>query len=301
MANRVCDICHEEYSDTYRKCPFCAEAKRLQKGKPLRQKGGRRISTAKRGGVGGIVALLLVVVLVGAGALFFFNDHVTEVLGIRTQSDLSGDLPVNSQTDSTSQTEQPSPSTDEKQPSDSAQQTPDDTTQQPPVDTTQQTEQTPAEPAGPLAISQSNITIASGTTARLTTTGGTGSVKWSTSNVHIATVKDGSITGVAGGTVTITAEAGGETVSCTVTVTGTPWVSDAQLSLNRTDITLRAGDPPFQMKVKGTDSAVVWASNNPSVAVINESGVVSRGSQKGTTKITASVDGHVLECIIRVP
>ena len=295
MANRVCDVCHEEYSDTYRKCPFCAEEKRLQKGKPLRQKGGRRINTDKKGGAGGIVALLVVVALVIVGGTVFFGDQLTDVLGIRTQDDLNGDLPTASQTQSgdsqsgNSQTEDKTPPADEKQPS--------GTEQQPPE--SQPAE--PAEPAGPLALSQSNVTIASGTTARLTTTGGTGKVKWSTSNEHIATVKDGSVTGVAGGTVTITAAAGEETVSCTVTVTGDPWVSDANLSLNRTDFTLSAGDPPFQMKVKGTDSPVVWASNNPSVAVISESGVVSRGSQRGTTKITASVDGHVLECIVRVP
>jgi len=159
----------------------------------------------------------------------------------------------------------------------------------------------PDEATGPLALNQSNITIASGTTARLTTTGGTGKVKWSTSNEHIATVKDGSITGVAGGTVTITATAGEETVSCTITVTGTPWVSDAKLSLNRTDVTFAVGDPPFQLKVNGTDSPVVWSSKNPDVVVISESGVLSHGSQKGTTKVIASVDGQVLECIVRVP
>ena len=38
---------------------------------------------------------------------------------------------------------------------------------------------------------------------------------------------NGSVTGVAGGTATITAVAGEETVECIVTVTGEPWVSDA--------------------------------------------------------------------------
>lgn len=296
MGNRLCDKCGLEYSDTYRKCPFCAEEKRLKNGKPLRQKGGRHINSDKKGGAGGIVALLLVVALVIVGGTVFFGEQIADVLGIRTQKDLNGDLPVNTQT----QSGEKNPDTQKP----ASTQKPEDT--QKPVDTQQPEEQQPeeqqpTEPAGPLALSQSNITIASGTTARLTTTGGTGKVKWSTSNEHIATVKEGSVTGVAGGTVTITAAAGEETVSCTVTVTGDPWVSDANLTLNRTDFTLSAGDPPFQMKVKGTDSPVVWASNNPSVAVISESGVVSRGSQRGTTKITASVDGHVLECIVRVP
>ena len=151
---------------------------------------------------------------------------------------------------------------------------------------------------GPLALDQTAITIAAGDTALLKVTGGTGEVTWSSSNDNIATVAGGSITGKAGGTATITATAGEESVSCTVTVTGDPWVSDADLSLNKTDFTLYSGNPDVQMKVKGTDSPVVWASENPNVASISDTGVV-KWVGKGTTNITATVDGQVLTCIVR--
>lgn len=34
MSNRVCQTCGEEYSDTYRTCPFCEEEKAIRQGHP---------------------------------------------------------------------------------------------------------------------------------------------------------------------------------------------------------------------------------------------------------------------------
>ena len=83
-----------------------------------------------------------------------------------------------------------------------------------------------------------------------------------------------------------------------MTITGTPYVSNANLSLNKTDFTFWSKDPDVTLKVKGTESPVTWASANTSVATVNESGVV-KWAGKGTTTITATVDGQVLECIVR--
>ena len=141
-------------------------------------------------------------------------------------------------------------------------------------------------------------TIAAGETARLTATGGGGDIIWTSSNENVATVEGGSVTGKAGGTATITAASGGETASCAVTITGTPYVSNANLSLNKTDFTFWSKDPDVTLKVKGTESPVTWDSANTSVATVSESGVV-KWAGKGTTTITATVDGQVLECIVR--
>ena len=118
-------------------------------------------------------------------------------------------------------------------------------------------------------------------------------------NENIATVSDGSVTGKAGGTVTITATLGEETATCTVTVSGAPWVSNEVLKLNKTDFTLRAGDPDVPLKISGNYSSVVWASSNPNVATVSEDGVVKRVGP-GRADITATADGHVLTCIVRV-
>ena len=237
MGNRLCPKCGQEYSDTYRNCPFCEEEEAERKGKPLRRHGGKRLSKRKRsGGAGGILLLVMAVVIIGVVGYVFFGEEIAGFMGIRTEQNLPAD-----------QDEDTTPPADGE----------DGQT----GDNTGEGTQSPEGegPGGPLALDQTAITIAAGDTALLKVTGGTGEVTWSSSNDNIATVAGGSITGKAGGTATITATAGEESVSCTVTVTGDPWVSDADLSLNKTDFTLYSGNPDVQMKVKGTDSPVVWA------------------------------------------
>ncbi len=282
MSNQRCPVCGEEYSDTYKRCPFCEEEAAIQQGRPPRRRGKRLEKRKRSGGAGGVILLLTVVIIVGVVGYVFFGDQIAALVGIRAEQ---GDAGQTGSDDRDQQTAPPAPDGDQDQGEDAA------GSQEPTV---------PVEPAGPLALDQNAITIPAGEKALITATGGTGEITWSTSNENIATVDRGSVTGVAGGTVTITAAAGEETVSCTVKVTGDPWVSTASLSLNKTDFTLPSGDPPVQMKVKGTDSPVAWASNNTGVATISESGVVTRAG-KGTTTITATVDGQVLECIVRCP
>ena len=276
MGNRLCPKCGQEYSDTYRNCPFCEEEEAERKGKPLRRHGGKRLSKRKRsGGAGGILLLVMAVVIIGVVGYVFFGEEIAGFMGIRTEQNLPADQDEDTTPPADGEDGQTGDNTGED-------------TQSHEVEVT----------GGPLALDQTAITIAAGDTALLKVTGGTGEVTWSSSNDNIATVAGGSITGKAGGTATITATAGEESVSCTVTVTGDPWVSDADLSLNKTDFTLYSGNPDVQMKVKGTDSPVVWASENPNVASISDTGVV-KWVGKGTTNITATVDGQVLTCIVR--
>ena len=276
MGNRLCPKCGQEYSDTYRNCPFCEEEEAERKGKPLRRHGGKRLSKRKRsGGAGGILLLVMAVVIIGVVGYVFFGEEIAGFMGIRTEQNLPADQDEDTTPPADGEDGQTGDNTGED-------------TQSPEGEGT----------GGPLALDQTAITIAAGDTALLKVTGGTGEVTWSSSNDNIATVAGGSITGKAGGTATITATAGEESVSCAVTVTGDPWVSDADLSLNKTDFTLYSGNPDVQMKVKGTDSPVVWASENPNVASISDTGVV-KWVGKGTTNITATVDGQVLTCIVR--
>lgn len=282
MANVNCPKCGEEYSDTYRTCPFCQEEEALKKGKTIRRKGKRLDKKKRSGGAGGVIMLLAVVIIFGVVGYVFFGEQVADFAGIRTGNDRN-DL------SSLQDDQQTTPNNE--QTSQDGQQTPSDATQQG-TDTT--------EPAGPLTLSHDTVSFASGQTARITATGGTGEITWTSSNENIATVDGGSVTGVAGGTVTITAKAGEETATCTVIVTGDPWVSNANLSLNKTDFTLRPGDPDVQLKIKGGEyGSVTWSSANTNVATVSADGVVKRVG-KGTTTVTANVDGQVLECIVRV-
>lgn len=300
MNNRQCPKCGEEYSDTYRTCPFCEEEAAIKKGRPLRRRSGKRVEKRQRdssGGAGGIMLLLTGVIILGVVGYVFFGEQVADAMGIRSDpvqadEDPAADPPPAGPGEDEPAQPDPAPgSTDQPAaPAEGDQTNPsgEDAPAQPDV---------PPEPAGPLTLSQTSFSIAAGETALLTTSGGAGEVSWSSSNENIATVEGGSVTGKAGGTVTITAAAGEESAACTVTITGDPWVSDAKLSLNKADFTFGSSET-VQLKVKGTDSPAVWSSANTAVATVSESGLV-KWAGKGTTTVTATVDGQTLECIVR--
>lgn len=292
MDNLHCNRCGEEYSSTYHRCPFCQEVAAERRGRPIYRRGKRLSKKQRSAGAGGVIKLVAAAVAVCVVLIIFFGDDLAQFMGIRRQ----GDDP------SRQDTQQSDPSNNQQTGSN----TPDDTTPPDDGDTgdSGNTGEGGEQPGGdvttePLTLSQSAITIPAGETARITAEGGSGEIVWTSSNENIAIVNGGSVTGIAGGTVTITATTGEETVTCTVTVTGDPWVNPAELKLNYTDFTLREGDPPVQMKVSGTDSPVVWTSSNPNVATIDENGVVRRVG-RGNATITAEVDGQKLTCIVRV-
>ena len=300
MNNRQCPKCGEEYSDTYRTCPFCEEEAAIKKGRPLRRRSGKRVEKRQRdssGGAGGIMLLLTGVIILGVVGYVFFGEQVADAMGIRSDpvqadEDPAADPPPAKPEEDEPAQPDPAPGSTDQPPApaegDQTNPSGEDAPAQPDV---------PPEPAGPLTLSQTSFSIAAGETALLTTSGGAGEVSWSSSNENIATVEGGSVTGKAGGTVTITATAGEESVACTVTITGDPWVSDAKLSLNKADFTFGSSET-VQLKVKGTDSPAVWSSANTAVATVSESGVV-KWAGKGTTTVTATVDGQTLECIVR--
>lgn len=282
MSNRVCPNCGEEYSDTYRTCPFCEEEKAIRQGHPPHRQGGKRLEKQRAkgsGGAGGVLLLLTVVIIAGALAYVFFGDRIADTMGIRSDPAELGFTTDDEPTENTEDTTSP----------------------------------TDTQPVSALVMSQSAMTLAVGETALLTATGVEGDVAWSTSDEQIAVVDGGAVTAKAGGTAVITAAVGTETAVCSVEVEGDPpappaaetqpsggGTSGAALSLNKTDFTLRSGDPPVQMKVKGTESAVTWASKNTSVVTVSETGLVTRVGS-GRTTVTATVDGQTLECTVRVP
>ncbi len=308
MSNHRCPKCGEEYSDTYHSCPFCEEEDAIKHGRPLRRRGGKRVEKRQAsGGAGGVMLLLTGVIILGVVGYVFFGDKVADAVGIRDAQD----PPASSQADK-EKDKAPSPA-----PAVQPAQTPEEdaagdkpASDDPEPDVTGTAPEPPAEPEGPLTLSQTDITIPAGETGRLTATGGSGEVVWSSSNPEIASVDGGSVTGKAGGTVTITAVSGEETVTCQVKVEGDPWVdpNPSTYRLNREDFTLSSSETSWQMKVKkdngkweimGPDQGVTWATNNAGVASISETGLITK-TGKGTTQITATVGGVTMECTVRM-
>lgn len=309
MSNRRCPKCGEEYSDTYRSCPFCEEEDAIKHGRPLHRRGGRRLEKRQNsnGGAGGVMLLLTGIIILCVVGYVFFGDRVADAVGIRDTQEPSP--PSADQTETGPQAppepdiQTPEPSvSDGDEPSPGVEPVISDAPSEPAAD--------PAEPAGPLTLSQTDITIPAGETGRLTASGGSGEITWSSSNPEIASVDGGSVTGKAGGTVTITAVSGEEAATCQVKVEGDPWVdpNPSTYRLSKDDFTLSSSETTWQMKVKkddgkweimGPDQGVTWASNNTGIATISETGLVTRAG-KGTTQITATINGVTLECIVRM-
>lgn len=124
-----------------------------------------------------------------------------------------------------------------------------------------------------------------------------GDVKFGSSDPSKASVnEDGTVTGVAAGSVVITATSGTKTGSATVNVFGPP---AASVSINLPSDTLPAG-VEVQATVTVLDATgsplsgktIGYQSSNPSVATVNSTGLV-KGIVDGSTTISAIVDGKI--------
>ena len=126
----------------------------------------------------------------------------------------------------------------------------------------------------------------------LTPANSTDGLTWSTDNEAVARVdkNTGKITARSKGVAYITAMTdSGKTAQVEVLVIG----------LNMTELTLEQYTTyPYPLQVEGTNSAVSWSIDNPSVAVVTNGRVSTRGV--GTATITATVNGRRLTCKLKV-
>lgn len=168
-----------------------------------------------------------------------------------------------------------------------------------------------AEPEDPnklqsLTITPSPATVGIGQSLTLSVAGtpqtaSLDALRWSSQDNQIARVDDdGTVTGIAAGSTTVTARCGEISTSCEVTVnnpvTGIE-LSSSFLSLEKgTTHQLTVALIPDDADTEGD---IVWESNNPEIATVDQNGVVS-GSGVGTTIITATLSGVSASCPVEV-
>lgn len=310
MAMKRCPICGENYSDTYKSCPFCEEEAALQRGNQLRRggRGGKRASSGnKRGQPNLLSPILVILILIMAALLVYllFGDKIADQLaGNQTEDPGTEEVtpaPPTLDEDEDEDTTAPEVGTD----------TDDQDDGEGTADTAEETDLTALPETltmSYLGSPKTEFTMSVGDDPiPLTASGGSGSYTWSSSDESIATVDaDGKVSAVSAGQATITVTDGSGKGTCMVRVKGgtssgqtTTTPSSSAPKLSSTDFTTHVGDPDVQLKVSGTTSPVTWASKNTGIATVSGSGVVKAVSA-GTTTITATVDGKVLECIVRV-
>ncbi len=143
--------------------------------------------------------------------------------------------------------------------------------------------------------------------ATVDATGANPALTWTNSNpVAVSLTKQSNtqvtIQGLADGTSTITASAGGQSASCTVTVSKNE--SGAALRLNKTSLVLEKGKgEALYVTSTPDDSEINWQSNNPSVASVTNTGYVtaiSGGQAVISATMTVSGEEKSATCNVTV-
>ena len=158
-----------------------------------------------------------------------------------------------------------------------------------------------------LRLNKISLTLTPGATETLTATvmpsnATDQTVTWSSNDTSVVTVdKNSVVTAIAAGSAKITAEAGGKTVTCTVTVAAVT-VAVTSISLNKSALILNSGETATLTATispsNATDKHIIWTSDNEAVATVYN-GVVTAVSA-GTTIIRAQAGGKSQSCTVTV-
>ena len=135
------------------------------------------------------------------------------------------------------------------------------------------------------------------------------SVTWTSSDSNVATVYNGTVTGKASGTATITATTvNGKTATCKVTVSKKPeeppkTISTTGISVSKSSISLYVGENATISATVSPDNAtnknVTWSSSNNSIATVSNGKIVAVA--EGTATITAKASGgQTATCTVTV-
>ena len=332
-----CEACGEDYSATYKRCPFCGEksgqwatsaipkvTEEYQDDyvfdggdvfddtpAPAQPRGGKRLNDDAPGPINWprVITFICALVIIAAALVIVFSyiypkihtDPGVESTPPVVETPEVTD-PVHVETRDPDEVETFVPGQDEE---------PDNTV--------------PAAPgaATGITLNKTDFTLTADESytikATVTPEDWEGTVTWTSSNTRIATVSaDGTVTNVNSSgqllSVTITATAGDVSATAKVYCRGGSTPSTQQpdddggsstasgdLKLNKEDFTLVIGkDKSFTMKVTSGDTNVTWSISDSSVATIDANGKVTPvGKGKATITATAS-DGSTATCIVRV-
>lgn len=151
-----------------------------------------------------------------------------------------------------------------------------------------------------LRLSVTEVTLGIGETVQIAADAGEFPVSWSSADTEIATVaEDGTVTGVAPGTTTVTATSEGVSVSCRVTVGYRAEV--AQLDAQNMALTVGSTAVLTPAVYPGQDviDTVVWESSDPAIATVSEDGTVTAVAE-GTATVTFRCGAAAASCTVKV-
>ena len=154
-------------------------------------------------------------------------------------------------------------------------------------------------------LDKTSLTLTKGKTYTLKTaiTGTNKAVSWSSSNSSVASVdKNGKVTAKTKGTATITAKVDGVSASCKVTVNEP---AKTTIKLDKTKVTLGAGEPCTLKATVSPSQKVTWTSSNPKLVKVDSNGKLTVAKNladyidiEQTVKITAKAGNATATCTV---
>lgn len=138
---------------------------------------------------------------------------------------------------------------------------------------------------------------------KATVTGTNKTVSWSSSNASVASVdKNGKVTAKTKGTATITAKVDDVSASCKVTVNES---AKTTIKLDKTKVTLGAGEPCTLKATVSPSQKVTWTSSNPKLVKVDANGKLTVTKEifnyfevEQTVKITAKAGSATATCTV---
>ena len=162
---------------------------------------------------------------------------------------------------------------------------------------------TPVKPS--VKLDKTSLTLTKGKTYTLktTVTGTNKAVSWSSSNSSVASVdKNGKVTAKTKGNTTITAKVDGVSASCKVTVNEP---AKTTIKLDKTKVTLGAGEPCTLKATVSPSQKVTWTSSNPKLVKVDSNGkltvtkdIFNYFEVEQTVKITAKAGNATATCTV---
>lgn len=126
-------------------------------------------------------------------------------------------------------------------------------------------------------------------------------VVWTSSKEDIASVKDGTVTGVSEGEAIITAKAGVKSSTCTVTVKK-KYIPVESITLSPSSISLNEGETATLQATltpsNPTNGTITWESSDESITTVSD-GIVT-AKKEGDISVTAAADGKTASCPVHV-
>ena len=167
----------------------------------------------------------------------------------------------------------------------------------------------PTKPVTNVSLNKTELELAVGDTEKLTakvepSDATNQKVTWESNATNIATVdNNGAVTAKAAGTATITAKAGEQTATCTVTVTKAD-VAVESVTLNPTTLTLEKGSTGTLTATvepqNATNNTVTWSSSNPEFATVANGTVTAVSAGTATITVTTVDGGKTATCKVTV-